>query len=60
MIKIAADILTRRLLHMRILAVIFLRMPIEKIRLIFAHHNNIIRYYSLNITPFGVKVNSIV
>lgn len=41
-------------------AVIFLRMPIEKIRLIFAHHNSIIRYYSINITPFGVKVNSIV
>ena len=41
-------------------AVIFLRMPIEKIRLIFAHRNSIIRYYSFNITPFGVKVNSIV
>lgn len=41
-------------------AVIFLRMSIEKIRLIFAHRNSIIRYYSINITPFGVKVNSIV
>ena len=41
-------------------AVIFLRIPIEKIRLIFAHRNSIIRYHSFNITPFDVKVNSIV